>query len=248
MRYQSMYLPVACAVACAKLVHGNPESPDTIAFPLADFRTCWSNGGFTPHGTRFLRVRSPAQSTVEGVNRAMVKFEVVSFSRDIGRALLILPGRNSTESEIELLGFVGDGRVTTADADAPAESLALFTQPHREAITIDVTRFVRDAVRTRQAFIGFRLQLASENDPSPRLAPLTEWFVNPTLSIERSCPADCDQSTESGVLDIFDFLCFQSLFVTNQPEACDCDTATGAGVCDTFDFLCFQRLFLAGCP
>ena len=116
---------------------------------------------------RFLWMRSPTGTTVECVNRAIVEFEGVSFCRDVGPALLILPGRNSTESEIERPGFVRGGRVTAPDADVPAVSLALFTQPHRETIIIDITRFVRNAVSTRQAYIVIRLQLRSENDPSP---------------------------------------------------------------------------------
>lgn len=63
-----------------------------------------------------------------------------------------------------------------------------------------------------------------------------------------SCYADCDDSTGSGVLDIFDFLCFQNSFVSGDPYACDCDTATGPGVCDILDFVCFQSAFAAGCP
>jgi hypothetical protein len=62
------------------------------------------------------------------------------------------------------------------------------------------------------------------------------------------CYADCDTTTVKGVLDIFDFLCFQNRFATQSPYACNCDTSTGAGVCDIFDFLCFQNRFAAGCP
>ncbi len=61
------------------------------------------------------------------------------------------------------------------------------------------------------------------------------------------CYADCDKSTGVGVLDIFDFLCFQDAFVRGDPYACDCDI-TPAPVCDIFDFLCFQDAFVAGCP
>ncbi|MCH8271290.1 MAG: hypothetical protein IH985_08805 [Planctomycetes bacterium] len=57
-----------------------------------------------------------------------------------------------------------------------------------------------------------------------------------------SCYADCDQS---GMLDIFDFLCFQNSFVLGEPYACDCDPDPA---CDIFDFLCFQNAFVAGCP
>jgi predicted outer membrane repeat protein len=63
-----------------------------------------------------------------------------------------------------------------------------------------------------------------------------------------SCEADCDWSTGPGVLDVFDFLCFQNAFVAADPYACDCDTSTGVGVCDIKDFLCFQSAFVAGCP
>lgn len=62
------------------------------------------------------------------------------------------------------------------------------------------------------------------------------------------CYADCDRSTGTGVLDIFDFLCFQNRFAASEPYACDCDTSTGPNVCDIFDFLCFQNAFAGGCP
>jgi hypothetical protein len=78
-----------------------------------------------------------------------------------------------------------------------------------------------------------------------RSAPVEMDFVEMTLV---SCYADCDQQTGAGVLDIFDFLCFQDAFVSNDPYACDCDTGSGAGVCDIFDFLCFQDAFVSGCP
>jgi hypothetical protein len=61
------------------------------------------------------------------------------------------------------------------------------------------------------------------------------------------CYPDCDTSTGVGVLDIFDFLCFQNAFVAGDPYACDCDTSTGP-ICDILDFLCFQNAFVAGCP
>ena len=57
--------------------------------------------------------------------------------------------------------------------------------------------------------------------------------------------ADCDRSTGIGVLDIFDFLCFQNAFVSADPFACDCDPDP---VCNIFDFLCFQNAFVSGCP
>jgi len=74
---------------------------------------------------------------------------------------------------------------------------------------------------------------------------------NVTLLRNLGCPtcyADCDKSSGNGVLDLFDFLCFQGSFVSGEPYACDCDTTTGPLVCDLFDFLCFQGAFVGGCP
>lgn len=65
---------------------------------------------------------------------------------------------------------------------------------------------------------------------------------------DNPCYADCDATTGIGVLDIFDFLCFQSSFVAGTSYACDCNTTTGLLVCDVFDFLCFQDAFVSGCP
>lgn len=65
---------------------------------------------------------------------------------------------------------------------------------------------------------------------------------------ESVCYADCDQSSGAGVLDLLDFLCFQTAFMNGEEYACDCDTSTGQLVCDLFDFLCFQNSFVSGCP
>ena len=75
-------------------------------------------------------------------------------------------------------------------------------------------------------------------------------WLNETWELVPACYADCDQSTGVGVLDIFDFLCFQESFVNGGVHgyACECDTSAQFPVCDIFDFLCFQNAFVAGCP
>jgi len=60
-------------------------------------------------------------------------------------------------------------------------------------------------------------------------------------SAPSSCYSDCDAT---GVLDFWDFLCFQNAFAVGDPYA-DCD---GDGDSTFFDFLCFQNEFIAGCP
>lgn len=55
-----------------------------------------------------------------------------------------------------------------------------------------------------------------------------------------SCYADCDGSK---ILDIDDFVCFQTLYASADPQA-DCDES---GDLDIDDFICFQTLFAIGC-
>ena len=88
-------------------------------------------------------------------------------------------------------------------------------------------------------------------------------FAIPAVAVSSFCiisgttPAHADLGDQlfkllpddgAGVLDLFDFLCFQNSFVNAEPYACDCDTSTGQLVCDLFDFLCFQDAFVGGCP
>jgi hypothetical protein len=63
----------------------------------------------------------------------------------------------------------------------------------------------------------------------------------------RECRADCDGSTGPGILDVFDFLCFQRRVEQRDPWACDFDTSSGPGTCDVLDFLAFQDAFAGGC-
>lgn len=88
---------------------------------------------------------------------------------------------------------------------------------------------------------------------TPPTSPFASFFMaidsdGSACPSGNGCYADCDQTTGLGVLDVFDFLCFQSEFVSGDPAACDCNVTTGPSVCDVFDFLCFQSAFVAGCP
>ena len=84
-------------------------------------------------------------------------------------------------------------------------------------------------------------------DAGPATGPMTggDFALTggfwPGAGGDAPCAADCDGS---GVLDFFDFLCFQNQFALGDPAA-DCD---GTGILDFFDFLCFQNEFAMGCP
>jgi hypothetical protein len=73
------------------------------------------------------------------------------------------------------------------------------------------------------------------------VAPLVDMGAFEAMPSE--CQPDLDPN---GVLDIFDFLAFQNLFVLQDPRA-DFDHSTGVGVFDIFDFLVYQTLFTRGC-
>jgi hypothetical protein len=90
-------------------------------------------------------------------------------------------------------------------------------------------------------FVGF------ENVTSVEWYQRSPFHQFDDVTLGSPCYADCDTTTGQGVLDIFDFLCFQNRFDAGASYACDCDTTTGVGVCDVFDFLCFQNEFASGC-
>ena len=62
-----------------------------------------------------------------------------------------------------------------------------------------------------------------------------------------SCYANCDGSTTAPVLNINDFVCFQTAFAAGASYA-DCDGSTTAPVLNINDFVCFQTRFAGGCP
>jgi hypothetical protein len=62
-----------------------------------------------------------------------------------------------------------------------------------------------------------------------------------------ACYANCDGSTMAPVLNINDFLCFESHFAAGDPYS-NCDHSTIPPLLNITDFICFQARFAAGCP
>jgi hypothetical protein len=74
------------------------------------------------------------------------------------------------------------------------------------------------------------------------------WYLAPfTLCGPTTCYANCDHSTTPPILNVADFLCFQSQFASNNPAA-NCDASTTPPILNINDFLCFQSAFARGCP
>jgi hypothetical protein len=65
---------------------------------------------------------------------------------------------------------------------------------------------------------------------------------NPT----RLCYPNADLSTATPLLNVADFVAFQSLFAAGDPRA-NCDGSTGVPTLNVGDFVCFQSRFAAGC-
>jgi hypothetical protein len=74
----------------------------------------------------------------------------------------------------------------------------------------------------------------------PFLSVGSVYALDVSTCVPGPCPADCN---DDGTLNIFDFLCFQGLVTSGDPDA-DCNSD---GAVNIFDFLCFQGLFTAGC-
>jgi len=60
------------------------------------------------------------------------------------------------------------------------------------------------------------------------------------------CYANCDRSTVPPVLNVNDFICFQTKFASGDTYA-NCDSSTQPPVLNVNDFICFQTRFAAGC-
>jgi hypothetical protein len=72
-------------------------------------------------------------------------------------------------------------------------------------------------------------------------------FYADTWELGAPCSANCDHSTTPPVLNVADFLCFQSNFASNNPAA-NCDGSTIPPILNIADFICFQSAFAQGCP
>jgi len=72
-------------------------------------------------------------------------------------------------------------------------------------------------------------------------------FDDASLSVNTSCYANCDGSTDAPILSATDFSCFLNAFRTGSMYA-NCDGSTGSPVLTATDFTCFLNAFRASCP
>jgi hypothetical protein len=67
------------------------------------------------------------------------------------------------------------------------------------------------------------------------------------IPVPCACYANCDGSTAPPILNVSDFVCFQSQFAAGDSRA-NCDGSTAPPILNISDFICFQMRFAAGCP
>lgn len=61
------------------------------------------------------------------------------------------------------------------------------------------------------------------------------------------CYANCDCSTGSPLLNVSDYICFQTKYAAGDPYA-NCDGSTVPPVLNAADFICYLNRYSAGCP
>ncbi len=129
------------------------------------------------------------------------------------------------------------------DTDEPADRRAMMwtdttgmvdLNDYLPTIGIDLTDWVLWEVRgvsgDGASIVGFGLWKGK----------IRGWLATDLPIEPPACYADCDGS---GLLDIGDFICFQTFFAIGDPYA-DCDSDT---VLTIDDFICFQTLHAVGC-
>jgi len=89
-----------------------------------------------------------------------------------------------------------------------------------------------------------RFTVAAETGTTPAIDNLT---FDTASSGPAPCYANCDGSTIPPVLNVSDFICFQTKYAAGDPYA-NCDNSTIPPILNVSDFICFQTKYSAGCP
>jgi hypothetical protein len=72
-------------------------------------------------------------------------------------------------------------------------------------------------------------------------------FLTVGVTTGTACYPNCDSSTAAPILNVNDFICFQTRFANGDSYA-NCDNSTSPPILNVNDFICFQTRFANGCP
>jgi len=97
------------------------------------------------------------------------------------------------------------------------------------------------------------LKLTTGESRSAPFTPTGSFFTSRAMvgSLRYSisaptCYANCDGSTVPPILNVSDFICFQTRYAAGDSYA-NCDGSTVPPILNVSDFICFQNQFAAGC-
>jgi hypothetical protein len=91
---------------------------------------------------------------------------------------------------------------------------------------------------------------AQQSSPPGQYAPQTAdnaFVLYGTTGAPAPCYANCDGSTTEPILNVLDFICFQTAYAQGASSA-NCDGSTTEPVLNVLDFICFQTKYAQGCP
>jgi hypothetical protein len=126
----------------------------------------------------------------------------------------------------------------TLFAIPPAAASAAVTV-YYQSTSREYIEFLRDTNTTNSAGTVAYNQWVLNGKSAP--------VVMDYATIPLPCYVNCDGSTQQPVLNVNDFVCFQSRFAAADPWA-NCDGSTQQPVLNVNDFICFLQRFAAGCP
>jgi hypothetical protein len=142
-----------------------------------------------------------------------------------------------SDSNVAVFIDLSDSSLYAADADG--HSVRLIGAGDRYEAAPGEARVVR------QVGPGLGIGDAGEFGMILEFTDLSQALVVATPF--NACYANCDGSTTPPILNVSDFVCFQTEFAAGDPAA-NCDASTTPPILNVADFICFMQRFAAGCP
>jgi len=161
------------------------------------------------------------------------------------------------------LTVYADGASATGNGDANfawftnAQLNVALTPPNTPIVMTDANGMYgwRSVSQPTPGFARYTLApTAWLPDPAPVAGPNPQdpqYMLNNAFYISGTaggpvCYANCDGSTVPPILNVSDFICFQTKYAAGDSYA-NCDGSTIPPVLNVSDFICFQTKYSAGC-
>jgi photosystem II stability/assembly factor-like uncharacterized protein len=181
---------------------------------------------------------------------------------------VVIDRNNPSHVLVSMLGYSTDNVWRTLDAGLTWQSIGGSGAGQLPAVSVGA--LAQHRLDPNRLFAGTDVGMFISTDAggswaptAPELGPVEIqeliWRNNTTLMAVTygrgvylgdatipSCYANCDGSTSVPVLNVNDFICFQTRFASGDTYA-NCDGSTSIPVLTVNDFICFQSAFAAGC-